>query len=214
VSKLVVGEGYSRRFLGRVVVKNLLPIYEEKGYLTATFPAIHTTGDAAMNATVTVNEGPLWRLGNIDLQGDALPSAEMLQAGKFATGAVANWKEILASVDRMIPVLTRDGYLRMHARPERVYHDSTHVVDLLIKVNKGPQFTFGALQITGLDPTAQQHVMSMWKLPAGAPMNELYFTEYFHEALPYLRGRFRTFKREYRQRPNSNVMDVVITFQP
>ena len=51
-------------------------------------------------------------------------------------------------------------------------------VDLTLRVNEGPQFLFGTLNITGLDLNGEAAIKKMWTLKEGKPFNPDY-ADYF-----------------------------------
>ena len=103
VLKLIAGNSFSERDFRRILDLNVRPMFEEKGILQVTFPAVRTvnSGDAKVAVTTAIEEGRVWQLGAVSLGGDELPADRMLAAGGFATGRVANWTEFLANVAKM-----------------------------------------------------------------------------------------------------------------
>ena len=81
-----------------------------------------------------------------------------------------------------------------------------------MEVRKGAQFRFGELHIEGLDAATRQRLAGLWKLPGGAPMNELYINDFFRSVLPSLRGRFRTYGSEMHVHKDAKVVDVTLKF--
>jgi outer membrane translocation and assembly module TamA len=51
-------------------------------------------------------------------------------------------------------------------------------VDLTIRIDEGPQFTFGKLMVQGLDLTGEAAVKRMWALQEGKPFDGDY-PDYF-----------------------------------
>jgi len=215
LEKVAIGQEYTERLFHHMLESNLRPLYEDLGRLTVAFPHLKaaSTGDAAVAITAEIDEGPVWRLGKVDLNGEALPVAQMRDAAQFAEGAPANWKQFLASIQKMEQVLKRDGYIAETARPVRSFHDSTQVVDVAVEVSKGRQFRFGELHIDGLGPDERQRLAGLWKLPGGAVMNELYIGEFLHSVLLALPGKFKTVRSSLHARAGTNVVDVTITFR-
>jgi outer membrane protein assembly factor BamA len=185
------------------------------GLLTVRFPLIATAeaGAGKVAVTVTVDEGPIWLLGKVDVAGDDLPLDEMRKAAKFPEGKTANWKQIKDEISAMEAVLQRDGYLRVSANSERLYRKEGGVVDLAIRVKKGPQIRFGALRLNGLSPAAEREATAMWKIGEGEPMNGPYIDEYVKAVLKGPARGVHGVGRELNIRPGSNVMDVAITFK-
>ena len=214
MAKVAMGQDYTERDFRRKLELNLRPLYEELGRLTVAFPSVKMAdaGNAAVAITAGIDEGPVWRLGKVVLSGDALPLADMHDAARFAYGAPANWKQFLASVNKMEQALRRDGYITVASKPVRSFQEATQVVDVNVQVRKGPQFLFGELHIEGLDEATAQRLAALWKLPGGAPMNQPYTDEFVRSVMPLLRGKFRTFNSQLNIHKGANVVDVTLKF--
>jgi outer membrane protein insertion porin family len=214
MAKVAMGQEYTARDFRRMLELNVRPLYEDLGRLTVAFPSVKmvSAGDAAVAVTAAIDEGPAWRLGKVVLTGDALPLAEMLDAARFAYGVPANWRQFTAGLVKMEQVLRRDGYITVSSKPMRAFQQATQVVDVNVEVRKGPQFLFGELFIEGLDELTQHRVATLWALPAGAPMNQLYIDDFVRSAWPILKGKYRTFGSELHIRPGTNVADVTLKF--
>jgi len=215
MAKVAMGQDYSERDFRRMLEFNLRPLYEEAGCLTVAFPRVTMTGagGGAVAVTARIDEGPVWRLGKVVLTGAALPLADLHEAARFGYGAPANWKQFMTTVHGMEQVLRRDGYIKVSSKPVRAFHDATQVVDVNVEVTKGPQFLFGELHIEGLDAGTQQRLAGLWKLPSGAPMNELYITDFFRSVLPSLRGKIKNYGSEMHVHKDANVVDVTLKFR-
>jgi outer membrane protein insertion porin family len=215
MAKVAIGQDYTERNFRRKLELNLRPLYEELGHLTVSFKHVTTTstGDAAVVVTAVVDEGPAWRLGKVVLKGDALPLADMNEAGRFAYGAPANWKQFMKTVEDMEKVVRRDGYITVSSNPVRSFQDQTQTVDVTVEVAKGPQFLFGELYIEGLDAATQQRLAALWKLPKGAPMNKYYIDDFVRSVSPSLRGKFKTSSSELNVHKDAKVVDVTLKFQ-
>lgn len=214
MAKVAMDQEYTERDFRRKLEFNLRPLYDELGRLTVAFPSVKMAdaGGGAVAVTAAIDEGPVWRLGKVVLTGDALPLADMHDAARFAYGAPANWKQFMASVNKMEQVLRRDGYITVSSKPVRAFHKATQVVDVDLVVGKGPQFLFGELHIEGLDEGTEKRLAALWKLPGGAPMNQPYVDEFVRSALPLVRGKFRTFSSGMNIHKGANVVDVTLKF--
>lgn len=211
---VAIGQDYSDREFRLVVEANLTPKYEELGYLQVRFPKIIATsqGPDSIAASVTVQEGHSWKLGEIELQGDNLPVNQTLRAGKFRKGDVANWKEIQKSFANMYEVLRADGYLSPRGNPNRIFHDDAGVVDLRVEVQKGVRFYFGTLEIQGLSSKETGTAQEMWELRPGAALDGPYLDDYVHKVFSLSHGAKTTVNREMNVRQPGNVVDVVLKF--
>jgi outer membrane protein insertion porin family len=215
MAKVAIGQDYTERNFRRKLELNLRPLYEELGHLTVSFPDVkmNSAGEGAVVVTARIDEGPAWRLGKVVLKGNALPLADMYEAGRFDRGAAANWKQFMKTVEDMEKVLRRDGYIKASSNPVRSFQEQTEIVDVTVEVAKGPQFLFGDLQIEGLDAATQERLSKLWKLPKGAPMNQYYVDDFFRSVQPSLKGKVKTFKSETHVHQDANVVDVTLTFQ-
>lgn len=213
IHTVAVGQDYSDREFRVVVEANLTPIYEEKGYLKAAFPkivAVPMSKDTVV-AAVAIQEGRAWKLGDVQLVGDNLPAEQMLRAGKFRKGDIANWKQILISLDDMRQVLRADGYLSASAEPSRIFRDPTGDVDLRVDVQRGARFYFGSLELRGLSAKDNDKAQQMWELRPGAPMDGPYLDEYVRSVFGIVRAKSNV-NREMSVRQPGNLVDVVLKF--
>jgi outer membrane protein assembly factor BamA len=213
MSKAAIWQDYTERDFRKKLELNLRPLYEEKGYLTVGFPRVKMAASGAdAEVTTEVNEGPVWKLGKVDLRGEGIAAPQLLAAGGFAMGDTANWKEFLSAVGRMERELKHDGYIAVASKPARAFRDEGRTVDVTIDVQKGKQFYFGELRVKGLDEAAEKQVMGLWTLPSGAPMNQPYIGEYVRAAALALRGKIKSASSTLNVRPETSVADVEVTF--
>ncbi len=215
IVKVAPGADYTDRLFRRMLELNVRPLYEEKGHLSVSFPHVTIADPAAATSTVNVeiNEGPAWTLGKVELAGPGLPVDEMRAAARFPEGRLANWKQILASIESMELVLKRKGYLNVSSKPVRSFHENGNVVDLTVQVRKGVQFLFAGLQISGFGPELEQKARKLWKLREGDPMDVPYVNEYIRGMLDALHIQVRSISNSLHVRPGTNLVDVVMAFQ-
>lgn len=214
IHKIAIGEDYSDREFRLIVEANLTPKYEELGYLQVKFPKIEaiSQGPDSIVASVIVEEGRPWKLGNIEVSGDNLPIDQMIRAGKFPKGEIANWKEIKKSLGSMYQVLRADGYLSPRGEPNRIFHAETGLVDLRVDVQKGARFYFGSLEIQGLNAKETETAQDMWELRPGAAMDGSYLDDYVRKLFNLTHGSKSNVNREMNVRQPGNLVDVVLKF--
>ena len=213
IHTVAVGQDYSDREFRLIVESNLTPMYEEKGYLKVSFPKIVSVpvGAGGVLAAVTVQEGHAWKLGELLLSGDNLPVDQMLRASKCRKGDLANWKQMLVSLDDMRQVLRSDGYLAASLKPDRVFHEETGEVDVRIDVQRGARFYFGSLELQGLSAKDNEKAMEMWELRPGAPMDGVYLDEYVRNVFGAVHAKTNV-NRNITVRQPGNLVDVVLKF--
>ena len=68
--------------------------------------------------------------------------------------------------------------MRANATVTRDIHDEKKNVDLVVRIDEGPRFTFGKLSIQGLDLEGEAAMRKLWSLQPGKPFNPEY-PDYF-----------------------------------
>jgi outer membrane protein insertion porin family len=180
------GTIYSEAAFRQMLDASVRPIYEARGRIRLAFPKIET--EKAKNVeglivTVTVDEGASYELGNVTVEGETpVPAKELIKAGGFKSGDLANFDDINAGLDRMKKRLRREGYTKVSLHVDRHPDDKKKTVDLAIKPDLGPQYLFGKLAIEGLDILSEPAVRKLWTLKEGKPFNADY-PDYFLEQI-------------------------------
>jgi outer membrane protein insertion porin family len=182
ISGVAVGAAYSETTFRELLNNSVKPLYDARGRIRVKFPKITTERAKDVEGVavhVTVEEGPSFELGEVKLENkSAVKSEDLLKAANFKKGDLANFDEINQGVDRMKKRLRRDGYMRVNATVDRVIHDDKKNVDISVKIDEGPQFTFGKLVIRGLDLEGEPAIRKLWAMKEGKPFNPEY-PEYF-----------------------------------
>lgn len=97
---------------------------------------------------VTVDRGPLFHLGEVQLQGN-VPSAGQAALG-LAPGAPAVAADVLAAQGRVLEALRRDGYaLAKVETPVAVLRPAQQVLDVSYRVAAGPRVNLGPIGLVG-----------------------------------------------------------------
>ena len=215
IDHLAVGEMYTERRLRRYLTANVLPLYDAVGRLKASFPEVGATEStqsaSSIEAIVRVDEGAEYRLNGVELTGDVDAAPALLKQADFPVGKRAELPRIEAALEVVSTVYKRDGFLGVRLRQERLFDDAAQEVGWRINVQRGPQFVFGALSLVGLDEKAERSVRKRWDLAEGEPMNQPYIAEWLKDALS--RVEATGISQDIKVRPNSQIVDIVITFQ-
>ena len=128
---------------------------------------------------VTVEEGPSFELGEVKLENKSeVKTEDLVKAGNFKKGDLANFDEINQGVERIRKRLRRDGYMRVSATVDRNIHDDKKNVDLVVRIDEGARFTFGKLTIQGLDLEGEPAIRKLWAMKEGKAFNPEY-PDYF-----------------------------------
>jgi outer membrane protein insertion porin family len=180
------GTLYSEAAFRQMLDASVRPIYEARGRIGLKFPSIQTekaTKVEGLIVTVTVDEGASYELGEVRLEGETpVPAKELLKAGGFKAGGLANFDDIAAGLDRMKKRLRREGYTKASFHVDRHPDDKKKTVDLVLKPELGTQYLFGKLTVEGLDILSEPSVRKLWTLKEGKAFNADY-PDYFLEQI-------------------------------
>jgi outer membrane protein assembly factor BamA len=210
-------QGYADQLFRRTIILNLRRAYEEHGMYRVRFPSITVQREPGWSVSVTtsIDEGAKFTLGEVQVLGDKLPIDAMLKAAKFRKGEIANWSEIQNSIWELEKPVKRMGYLNASAKPERVFHDEQHVLDIKLPFSMGPFYRFGRLQITGLAPELEAQARKLWSLNPGDPFDYEYPRDFFQVFFRSVDSRqFKKVSPSMRKGSGENVMDFVLVFEP
>lgn len=109
--------------------------------------ALPSEGKAAV--VVTAELGPLYRIGEVKLEGN-VPEAMRERLG-VASGAPAVAADILAGRDRLLSALLEEGHaLARVEQPVAYENPAQRVLDLAFEADAGPRVDLGEIRITGL----------------------------------------------------------------
>ena len=212
------GTIYSEMAFRQMLDAAIRPIYDARGRVRVAFPKIET--DKAKDVeglvvTVTVDEGETYDLGEVRLEGEwPVPAKQLLKAGGFKTGDLANFEDVNAGVERMKKRLRREGYMRASLQVGRHIDDKKKTIDLSIRPETGPQFLFGTLTIEGLDINAEAAVKKLWGIKEAKPFDSDY-PDYFLQQVRE-QGLFDDLgptRSTTKVNEQSHVVDVSLIFQ-
>jgi outer membrane protein assembly factor BamA len=215
LNPIMANADYTDRRFATAVELNLRPVYEQHGYYRVKLtPGSPVWTDAGVSVGVTITEGAPYQLGKVDLIGDDLPTDAMLAAAKFPAGKLANWEQIQNGIWELEKVVKRTGFFQAAASSERYYDDTAHVLDLRVRLNKGPLYRFGEIRFTGLSPDLEAQARRLWKPKTGDPYDYAYQTEFFQafSRMVDFHG-FRKHDVKVQKGAGDYVMDINLIFE-
>ncbi|HVX65729.1 MAG TPA: POTRA domain-containing protein, partial [Bryobacteraceae bacterium] len=161
--------------------------------------------------TVAVEEGPVYRVGAIEIAGDRLPTDRLKQTLEIKSGDVASGRKLTLAAEKVRAALGRDGYLDASTEIERHIDPARAIADFTVVVQKGPQSRCGELRLEGLDSASAARARAWWKLSPGAVLNTERVDEFEATLMRDSQIRFRRISRHYE--PGApGVINVVFTF--
>jgi outer membrane protein assembly factor BamA len=217
VGRSLQGQGFAPHRFRQILDFNIRPAYEARGMYRMRFSTISLdrSSPAAVAVTVAIDEGPVFTLGDVQLEGENLPVSAMLKAANFNKGQVAGWGEIQRAILQMEAQLKRRGYLEASAAPERILNDAARTLDLRIDFARGPLYHFGQLRIDGLPPALRTQARAHWRMRTGDPLDYDYPNEFLQQFLRDVDSRqFQNFSSKLVYGAGDHVMDVTLTFVP
>jgi outer membrane protein insertion porin family len=217
ISGVAVGSPYTEERFRELLQTAVRPVYETRGRVRVSFPEIRTepAKDAAgLHVFVTVDEGQVYELGKVSIEGPSpVKPDELLKAGDFKTGDIANFNRVNEGLERIRQALRRAGYLQAKVTTERSMDDAKKTVDVAARIEAGPQFTMGKLTIVGLDLNGEAEINRIWTIKEGKPFNAEY-PEYFLNRVRE-EGVFDNLgktKSEIKVNDQDHTADVTLTF--
>lgn len=178
---LAVGVVYNEERFRQLLDTGIRPLYDARGRLRVAFPSIETAPAPDVKGllvTVRVEEGPSFNLGAVKIEGGPFQESELLKAGAFPTGKLADFDAIEAGRQRIHRLLRRNGFMKVQSSFERAIDDKALKVDLRLQIVPGPRFTFGRLILVGLDIQTEPVVRRLWAMKPGKPFDADY-PDYF-----------------------------------
>jgi outer membrane protein insertion porin family len=126
-------------------VEKLRTLYYQRGFLNHRIAVQGQT-----HITFTIEEGPLFKVRNIKLNGNTQFDNETLLAGlDLKTGETYLQRKARAQEKRILKIYREKGYLDADVRRHLQFIPDTNVVDVEYKITEGRQFRIGKVEITG-----------------------------------------------------------------
>lgn len=180
---------YSRAYVGGFVESNLLPLYQERGYLRAAFSPPKVAPELSpeckgVAVALTVDEGSIYVWDKAVWEGaEGLTAQELDAALGMKNREVANVVKIQKGLANVRKAYGRKGYIAARVRPETEFDDSARSVTYRFRVTEGAQYQMGDLTITGLDEVATNNLRGRWRLLHREVYDESYVEEFVKKSV-------------------------------
>jgi outer membrane protein assembly factor BamA len=171
INEVAIGIPYTEQALRERLDSAIRPLYDARGRIRVAFPKVVIEKAAKLdgvNAIVTVDEGPVYRLGKVGFTGGGASEAIAL-TGDLKHGDIANFDDVRAAVERIEKKYRETGYLHVSSKVTRDVHDSDRTVDVTVALDLGAQYRFGKLEIKGLDILSEPEIRKAWGQMEGRP---------------------------------------------
>jgi outer membrane protein assembly factor BamA len=173
INAVAIGIPYTEKALREQLETAIRPLYDARGRIRVTFPkiAIEKAKELdGVDAVVTVEEGPVYTLGEVSITGVA-PSetAELLRLADLKKKDTANFDDVRAALERIEKKYRDNGYLHVSSHVDRGVDDAAHTVNVTMALDLGAQYRFGKLTIKGLDLLTEPEIRKAWGQMEGRP---------------------------------------------
>ncbi len=189
ITTVAIGQRFTQGRFRDLLEATLRPMYESLGYWRVEFPTIRArplqADRRAVEVLVEVKEGEVYKLGTIKVEAPSPVAERAMRDVRLEPGAVADIRRVQLLAERVRRRLQAAGYLEAATTIHRSFDDSARTVDLTIRAEVGPLFTFAKLEIVGLDLHGEHAVRRLWALKPGEPFDATY-PDYFLKRLQEL----------------------------
>ena len=217
ISEVAIGIRYTEEALRARLDSAVRPLYEAQGRMRAAFTKIAIEKAEKLDgivATVTVDEGPQYKLGEVRFSGVSdSEAAQIARSADLTKGETVNFDNVKAAQDKAEKKYRSSGYLHVKSEVERDIHDEDRVVNVTIALDLGALYRFGKLTIKGLDLLSEPEIRKAWGAMEGRP----YQPDYADAFLDRLRAE-KVFDNlgktsaEPKINESSKIVDITLTF--
>jgi len=131
--------------------------YWDRGYVQVKVgtPLIELSPDKqSMYITISIDEGPQYRLGKIDVRGDLLESKEFfLKRVSVKPGEIFNRSKLSDDLQKLTDLYKDRGYAYVNASPATPVDEKNLTVDVTFEIQKGELVYFDHINIRGNSKT-------------------------------------------------------------
>ncbi len=179
----IVAAAYSGGKLDANAVEQL---YVRAGYLDVRVELI---GEEDPTPTLTVTEGPQYRVASLDVDNDSPLSRDQVMAFiPFARGEPPSPPDLRAGLVALLGELAERGYLRAEAEYAVTAAGSAQV-DVAVAVRAGERYVAGEIGLLGVGPSDDEAVRAKLETRPGRPLRERELARDLLGVIDYYRER-------------------------
>ncbi len=220
-----VGSAYDAEGSPSQIETTLHNLYGEQGYLqvkvsAAPLPTPVVSKDSVrIPFTVTVQEGPIFKIGKINLAPDMLVAqAAFDKIPGIHPGDVASLSKLRGSWESILREYHNRGYLTAEIKPEPSYDTAQATVNYAVSVSPGQVYTMGKLKVQNVSDDLRTILTNAWKLKPGDIFNESLSRGFvaIRGKDPALERVITNFNLSFTRRMNdeNHTVDITMTAEP
>jgi len=150
--------------------------YWDNGYVQVKVgtPVLELSPDKqSLYITITIDEGPQYRLGKIDIHGDLLEPREFFLARvSVKTGEIFNRSRLSDDLQKLTDFYKDRGYAYVNATPSTPVDEKTRTVDVTFDIQKGELVYFERINIRGNSKTRDKVIRRELRVVEGEPYSQ------------------------------------------
>lgn len=150
--------------------------YWDRGHVQVKVgnPLVELSPDKqSMYITISVEEGPQYRLGKVDVTGDLLESKEFfLGRVSVKPGEIFNRSKLSDDLQKLTDWYKDKGFAYVNASPSTPINEKTKTVDVVFEIQKGELVTFDRINIRGNSKTRDKVIRREMRIIEGDSYNQ------------------------------------------
>ncbi len=167
----MTGRGNYNEMLLQQDLERISDLYFNQGYVRVKVrePVISLVdNDKHMLLLIHIDEGPQYRLSNVDAEGDLIREKEgLLTLVDMKPGDVFSRNKLRAGVGAITDVYADQGYAYANVAPLTRTDDEKKLIDVMFDIEQGPQVSVDRIEITGNTKTRDKVIRREMKLVEG-----------------------------------------------
>ncbi len=150
--------------------------YWDHGYVQVKVgnPLVELSPDKqSMYITISIEEGPQYHLGKVDVTGDLLmPKEFFLSRVSVKTGEIFNRSKLSDDLQKLTDYYKDRGYAYVNATPTTPVNEKTRIVDVFFEIQKGELVTINRINIRGNTKTRDKVMRREMRIVEGDIYNQ------------------------------------------
>jgi len=185
IAGVAIGVEFREDRFRELLETSIRTLYEDRGRVRVSFPKIEAAeakSAKGIAVTVEVAEGAAYNIGAVNVQGTQTMDRDLVKVTGLKSGDLAGLSSVQAAAERLRERMRAGGYMKTTVKWDRTVDDAKKEVNLLYRVDPGPQYKFGKLMLKGLDIHSEAAVRRLWGMDSNKPFNASY-PDYFFNRL-------------------------------